>query len=445
MNPGSRLISPPIEPIRQQHPGDAVASQREPARAPVALITLRRRLVELAPATIIFGLGGLAMSSTQVIALRLMSREEVGRFVVAYGVASVGATIVGFGLPQLIARTASIDRSQLQWRRAVWIVATILAAPGALLATVAALAFPGLRQWGIVAFLILMALMITQNLQAIESSYRRVDGRFMSGAAVQQGTLVIVTAGLLIPLALGAPSSALTALGIMLLAQCALFVASSTSMRATAQTSIREMIRWLRGHVSLLTGFWLAGTVAIGFRWADRLVLAGVLPLHQLSEYQSLYILTSLYDLLAVVIGYINLPRYARAGSWRKSHLWLILVLGVGTSILTLLAGFALGNRVFLIHWTTATIATFLALATVGLFKLGYAEISAAAGAIATGPQVLRFSGFGAASLVAGVGVTIILGIGWGMLGAALGALGLWALRVVVSYVYMIRWIESRS
>jgi O-antigen/teichoic acid export membrane protein len=391
------------------------------------------------PAAIIFGLGGLAMSSTQAIALRLMSREEVGRFIVAYGVASVGATIVGFGLPQLIARAASIDRSQLQWRRAVWIVATLLAAPGALLASIAALAFPAIRHWGLVAVLILVPLMMTQNLQIIESSYRRVEGRFMSGAAVQQGTLVIVSLGLLIPLALGTSESALTALGIMLGAQCALFLASSKSLRATAQRSIGEMVMWLRGHVSLLAGFWLAGTVTIGFRWADRLVLAGVLPLRQLSEYQSLFILTSLYDLLAVVIGYVNLPRYARAGSWRRSHLWLILGLGIGTSIITLAAGIALGSRVFLIHWSTTTSATFLALTAVGLFKLGYAEISAAAGAIATGPQVLTFSGFGTASLLAGVGVTIALGIAWGMLGAALGALGLWALRVIVSYVYMTR------
>jgi O-antigen/teichoic acid export membrane protein len=414
------------------------------ARQPAAMTALRRRLVELIPATVIFGLGGLAMSSTQAIALRIMSREEVGRFVLAYGVASVGATVIGLGLPQLISRTASIDRSQLAWRRAVWIVATVLALPGAFIATGVALAFPSLRQWGVVAFLIFVPLMITANLQAVESSYRRVNGQFMSGAAVLQATLAIVTLALLVPLVLKTSISALSALWIMLAAQVALFAASSASVRATAQASIRELVAWLRGRISLLMGFWLASTVAIGFRWADRLVLAGVLPLHQLSEYQSLFIITSLYDLLAVAIGYINLPRYARIGSWSRSNLWLLMFLAIGTTTVTIAAGAALGSRIFLIHWTVTTVATFLVLMAVGMFKLGYAEVSAAVGAIAKGPEVLKFSGLGAATLVVGIGVTIVLGIAWGMLGAAVGALGLWALRVLISYAYMIKWIDNR-
>jgi O-antigen/teichoic acid export membrane protein len=266
----------------------------------------------------------------------------------------------------------------------------------------------------------------------------------MSGAAVLQATLAIVTLALLVPLVLKTSISALSALWIMLAAQVALFAASSASVRATAQASIRELVAWLRGRISLLMGFWLASTVAIGFRWADRLVLAGVLPLHQLSEYQSLFIITSLYDLLAVAIGYINLPRYARIGSWSRSNLWLLMFLAIGTTTVTIAAGAALGSRIFLIHWTVTTVATFLVLMAVGMFKLGYAEVSAAVGAIAKGPEVLKFSGLGAATLVVGIGVTIVLGIAWGMLGAAVGALGLWALRVLISYAYMIKWIDNR-
>ena len=121
------------------------------------------------------------------------------------------------------------------------------------------------------------------------------------------------------------------------------------------------------------------------------------------------------------------------------------MFLAIGTTTVTIAAGAALGSRIFLIHWTPTTAATFSVLMAVGMFKLAYAEVSAAVGAIAKGSDVLKFSGLAAATLVVGIGVTIILGITWGMLGAAVGALGLWALRVLISYVYMVKRIDYKT
>ncbi len=395
-----------------------------------------QRLAQLVPTTMVFALGGVGMFMLQAVALRLMSPRSVGGLVLAYGVASVGATISGGGIASLLARTASSDRSQLGWRRAAWLVSTLVAAAVATVIACVALAFPTLREWGAVGFAVLILLMVSQNLQLVESSFRRASGRFLTGAAVQQGTLVILSSVLLVPLALSRQVGPLPVLWMMLGAQLALLLASAIGIEHTTTTSVRGFVRWLASEKKLLGGFWAASSLAIAFRWSDRLLVAGVLSVFALAHYQSVYLLTTLYDLLGVGLGYINLPRYARLGSWSTRNLRFLAAVVAIATVLTAAIAFTLGPRLFLIHWSGQTLATLIVLMCVGILKVAYAEFSAAVGALAKGGQLLRFSGLMALSLLFGVLASVGLGLAWGMVGIALGAFVTWSMRVAVGYRY---------
>ncbi len=436
-------MSSTVDIQRSDHKSHVLAEKKRVTRLNASLL---RRLTALGPTAFIFGIGGLGMSSTQAVALRLMSSSEVGRFVLVYGIASVGSTCVGLGLPQLMARTASVDQSQVSWRRPAWVVSTVLALiPSMLIAAGVMVAFPALQGWGPAAFGLLVFLMLTANLQALESSLLRACGKFVSGAVVLQGALILVTGALLVPLVLERSVSALDALWIMLGAQVLLIVASGWKEVLRSRSVVGEVTTWIRGRPKLLLGFWLSGVVAMSFRWADRLTVGGILALHDLTVYQSLFLLTSLYDLLGVAIGYLNLPKYARAGSWSRQSNWFILVLGTMTTIVTASIGLALGTKIFLIQWQSTTIVTFVLLMGAGMFKLAYAEISAVVGALGHGGQVLTYSILSGGTLVVGVVATAAFGLTWGLIGAAAGSLVLWFLRVAFCYIYMISNISTRQ
>lgn len=408
-------------------------------KSPHFLLIMVRSVRSLAPTTAIFAIGGLGMSLTQAVALRIMSTTEVGKFVLVYGIVSVGSTAVGLGLPQLLARTATIDQAQIKWRRPAWLISTALAVvPSMIISVGTIVAFPSLRAWGALASCLLVVLMLTANLQALESSLLRACGKFVGGAIVLQGALILVTLALLVPLALSIKITALGALWIMLGAQVLLIAGSGWKEMFQGRATVREVTKWIRGRPRLLAGFWLSTAVAMSFRWVDRLTVGSVLSLHDLSTYQSLFLLTSLYDLLGIGIGYINLPRYAKSGSWSRQGLSLIFVLMAVTTVVTAIAGFGLGGRVFLLKWTTTNVIIFVGLMAAGTMKLVYAEVSAVVGALGHGFHVLNYSGLSAITLVVGVAVVVGFGLFWGLIGIAGGSLVLWGLRVIVSYRYMV-------
>jgi O-antigen/teichoic acid export membrane protein len=376
------------------------------------------------------------MFMLQAVALRVMSPDNVGALVLAYGVASVGATIAGGGIATLLARTIASDRSQLRWHRAAWLVSTLVAVPVATIVACIALAFPSLREWGIAGFAVLILLMVSQNLQLVESSFRRASGRFLTGAAVQQFTLVILSGVLIVPLALSAQVSPMSVLWMMLGSQLVLLLASAIGTEHRGKADYRRFAKWLSSQRKLLGGFWAASSLAIAFRWSDRLLIAGVLSVHALADYQSIFLLTALYDLTGVGLGYINLPRYAALGSWSTRNLrFLAVVVGIATAM-TMVIAIALGQRLFLIHWDSETLATLVVLMGVGALKVTYAELSSAVGALARGDSILRFSGFMGLSLLFGALASLGLGHAWGMVGVAVGAAIAWTMRVALGYRY---------
>jgi len=387
-------------------------------------------------ATFVFGGCGLGMFFLQGVALRLMSPAAVGAFVLWYGVASVSATAAGVGVPQLLARSASLREPVAQCRRSLWAIPSVLATVVGLVVVCAAQFSPQLARLGVPGAIILLALIVTQNLQGVESSLQRSSGHFAFGAFIQQGVPLLTAAMLLLPLALHWQTRVVEVLSLLLVSQVSLVLASGGLVvwRGAPGDSARPVWDWLRSNRLLLAGFWISSSVGIAYRWADRFVVAGVLSVESLATYQSLFLLTSLFDLLSVGLGYVQLPRHARSGEWSRANLRVAGgMIGIATST-TLPVAWLLGARVFFIHWSSETLLAFALLLGVGALKLVYAELSAALGALSSGSGMMRFSLAAGLSLLLGVACSAALGHVGGMWGVTLGSLAAWVLRVYVAY-----------
>lgn len=406
--------------------------------ASAAHLFAQRRFVQLAATTAAFGAGGLGFVVVQALALRLMSRDEVGRFVLAYGVVSVGQAFTGLGLSQTLARTVAQEPGQVVWRRAAWQFTVVSAVPLGLAASIVALAIPGLRAWGVSGVALLALAMASQTLLAVESSFRRAASRFVSGAFLAQGA-PLVLALFLAPLLLVHPRlGAKTALVLLLLVQVLLSVASmqrrskedladSRSVEARAEFRL-----WLTSSRQMLGGFWATGVIAITYRWLDRFVVAAALPLSALGDYQSLLLVTTVFDLFGVSLGYINLPRYANAGRWdRRNMVFLALLAALATATTAAVA--VVAGPLFLLSWNTRLVATLGALVIVGILRLVYAEATAVVGALSSPRGILQFSLWMAGLLAVGAAMTALLAIRFGILGAAVGSASVWSLRVGVA------------
>ena len=134
------------------------------------------RLFQIMPTTLVFAACGLGTFVLQAVALRLMTKAEVGLIVVAWGVVSVGSTIAGLGLPDLLARTMSAGHATFIGRSKLWTASTLAALPVSALIAAAGLLVPGIRQLGVSGFLLLVALVASANLLYIEASLRRAMG-----------------------------------------------------------------------------------------------------------------------------------------------------------------------------------------------------------------------------------------------------------------------------
>lgn len=406
---------------------------REPFR-PVVLT--------LVPTLLVFGVAACGVLLLQWVCLRLMLKPDVGRVVLAYGVSSVCSTVAGAGIAQVVAREAAANRSELRRRLSLWIASLVAGVPISLALSVAALSLPGISR-SVSAFALLFALVISGVCQSVESAFRRADGRFLSGAFTLQGAPAMLALGLLPFAVTGGRLGASAVLWWLAGAQGALAVTSVVMSRPGPQESLPDTVRWLRCRLRLAVGLWVSTSLSIGFRWVDRLVLAAILPLADLANYQSLFVLVGLFDLVGVGLGYVNLPRYAELGRWSRHNLWFATVLGIAVGVVTVAAAFIFGGTVLLIHWSNVNIAALLLLVLVGFLKLVYAESSAAVGGLASSRQVSRYSVWMAVSLAVGVAATVVFGVAFGIAGAAAGALAAWSVRVVVSVRFAAR-IEMR-
>ena len=166
--------------------------------------------------------------------------------------------------------------------------------------------------------------------------------------------------------------------------------------------------------------------MSICFRWADRIVVGAALSLQQAATYQILFVMTATFDLIAVGLGYVSMPQYARQGSWRRKNLAFVAVVAGLAALATASIAVTLGTKVLLIRWDRATVLTLSALVGVGIAKLAYAELSAVVGGLGGAAAIMRFSAWMALSLLAGVFASIWLGLNWGLPGAAAGALIAW-------------------
>jgi O-antigen/teichoic acid export membrane protein len=369
-----------------------------------------------------------------------MSPNEVGQLVIALGILSVGSTLIGGGIPQFLARTTARETFIAEQQAPVWFLATLVAVPlAAGVAIAGPLAFPELRSWGVAGVLTLFLLLVTRNLQYAESSLRRATARIVSGAVIQQGALLLATAVLAGVLVVSGSFEPLEALLVVLVAQASLFLTGASNLRVRRLVvdarAIAERVRRDRGIVA---GLWLASSLAIAFVWADRLILGFIAPSHELATYQGIVLLVAIFDVIAVGIGFVHLPRYAAERATRPDARLLLGVCAIGT-LISLFAALLLGHRLFFIDWTRETIAAFALVLLVGIMKVLYAELSALVGGSARARVLGAFAGFMALSLLAGGAAIALLGEHWGLVGVALGSLMAWSLRVGVGATYMAR------
>jgi O-antigen/teichoic acid export membrane protein len=395
--------------------------------------SLKQKLWQVVPTAGVFGAAGLGMMLLQIVGLRLLPAHELGLVVLTYGISSVTSTAVGMGIPQLVARTAVADGS-LTHRQAFLVLSSGIAlVPSVLISSVAVFSSP-LRTFGPFGVALLTLLTTSAHVQILESSFRRATGAVKSGAFVQQGALLLASL-LLLPFTIfGSALRAIDVLLVILAAQCLLLCYSVgfKPRQITLQHEWRWVTSWIGQHFDLLRAMWITATIGMGFRWSDRFTLALVLSLSDLAEYQSIYLLTATYDVLALGAGYILLPQYARAaGAALPNSHRLVLLLAILSTTITSVLTIVVGERMFLLPWRNgSTLITLGFLMIVGTLKLLYADISSAVGGTASSQSIGRFGALLFASLVFGTLTTAALGSLWGLPGAAAGAAMTWGLRV---------------
>jgi O-antigen/teichoic acid export membrane protein len=391
------------------------------------------RLRKLGPSTLVLGAGALGTFLIQALALRLMSLDDVGLLVLCLGIVSVASTIATLGTAQLVPRLVAMDASVLLVRRPllkyIASVGTVVAAASIALSL---LVFPDVRRLSIIGALLLVAVVATRALQFLEAAFRRGHGALASGAVVQQSAALFTAAAMAILLCFNVNVTPTNILGLFLVSQAILLMWSiKTWWPKRESPGVRE---WVRAHSTQLVVFWWTAVLAMGFLWADRLVVGGLLSLSDLAAYQSIVLMTTLFDVLALGVGYVHMPRYAAAGHRSEHDGHFLVALSAMGVVVTLGFAFLIGGRLFLVRWSAEHIEVLLALTAAGIGKLVYADLSSAIGGLAQIPALWRFARHMTITLISGIVVTAGLTVTFGLFGAAIGGLIIWATRVTICH-----------